>query len=178
MIKKCHTLFDKIELSPKYRQYIKTKVDRVEFRQFFFYLFVVIKSHTTSSQNRCPPASPELAMAGRRRVPCIISYAGVSSDETFLKTIRIETGFRNWCAISIFTLLNFPEGTLFNRVNTVWAGIVKDLKSLDRHAYTSHSIIMGKRKNSWQDTDSEPGPDCNGDRQAPLSVGRSIDVKN
>jgi hypothetical protein len=28
-----------------------------------------------------------------RRVPCIISYAGVSSDETFLKTIQIETGF-------------------------------------------------------------------------------------
>jgi hypothetical protein len=26
-------------------------------------------------------------------VPCIISYAGVSSDETFLKTIPIETGF-------------------------------------------------------------------------------------
>jgi len=30
------------------------------------------------------PASPELAMAGRRREPCIISYAGVSSDETFV----------------------------------------------------------------------------------------------
>jgi hypothetical protein len=27
-----------------------------------------------------------------RRVACSISYAGVSSDETFLKTIPIETG--------------------------------------------------------------------------------------
>jgi hypothetical protein len=69
------------------------KGDGVEFRRFFFHLFVVIKSHATSSQNRCPPASPELAMAGRRRAPCIISYAGVSSDGTFLKTIPIETAF-------------------------------------------------------------------------------------
>ena len=57
-----------------------------------FFSFVC-GNEVTSSQNRCPPASPELAMAGRRRVPCIISYAGVSSDETFLKTIPIETGF-------------------------------------------------------------------------------------
>jgi hypothetical protein len=39
-------------------------------------------------------------------------------------------------------------------LNPILAGIVKDLKSLDRYAYTGHSIIMGKRKNSWQDTDS------------------------
>jgi len=39
-------------------------------------------------------------------------------------------------------------------LNPIRAGIVKDLKSLDRYAYTGHSIIMGKRKNSWQDTDS------------------------
>ncbi|MBU4208415.1 MAG: hypothetical protein KKD12_01840 [Proteobacteria bacterium] len=32
--------------------------------------------------------------------------------------------------------------------------VVKDLKSLDRYAYTGHSIIMGKRKNPWQDIDS------------------------
>ena len=48
----------------------------VEFRRFFFHLFVVMKSYTTSSQNRCPPASPELAMAGRRQVLCIISLSG------------------------------------------------------------------------------------------------------
>ncbi|RZB32061.1 MAG: hypothetical protein SRB1_01680 [Desulfobacteraceae bacterium Eth-SRB1] len=65
----------------------------VEIRRFFFHLFEVMKSHATSSQNRCPPASLELTMAGRRRVSCIISYAGVSSDEIFLKTIQIETGF-------------------------------------------------------------------------------------
>jgi len=28
-----------------------------------------------------------------RWVPCIISYAGVSSDEAFLETIPIETAF-------------------------------------------------------------------------------------
>jgi REP element-mobilizing transposase RayT len=39
-------------------------------------------------------------------------------------------------------------------LNPIRAGIVKDLKSLDRYAYTGHSIIMGKRKNPWQDTDS------------------------
>jgi hypothetical protein len=39
-------------------------------------------------------------------------------------------------------------------LNPIRAGIVKCLKSLDRYAYTGHSIIMGKRKNPWQDTDS------------------------
>ena len=34
------------------------------------------------------------------------------------------------------------------------AGIVKDLKSLDRYAYTGHSVVMGNRKNTWQDIDS------------------------
>jgi hypothetical protein len=32
--------------------------------------------------------------------------------------------------------------------------MVKDLKTLDRYGYTGHSTLMGKRKNSWQDTDS------------------------
>jgi hypothetical protein len=40
-----------------------TKGDGVEFRRFFFHLFVAMKSHATSSQNRCPPASPELVGA-------------------------------------------------------------------------------------------------------------------
>ena len=39
-------------------------------------------------------------------------------------------------------------------LNPIRAGIVKDLKSLDRYAYTGHSSIMGKRKNNWQDTNS------------------------
>ncbi len=39
-------------------------------------------------------------------------------------------------------------------LNPIRAGIVKDSKSLDRYAYTGHSVIMGKRKNPWQDTDS------------------------
>ncbi len=39
-------------------------------------------------------------------------------------------------------------------LNPIRAGIVKDLKSLDRYAYSGHSVVMGKRKNTWQDTDS------------------------
>ncbi|MDO9565741.1 MAG: transposase [Candidatus Desulfaltia sp.] len=39
-------------------------------------------------------------------------------------------------------------------LNPIRAGIIKDLKSLDSYAYTGHSIIMGKRKNPWQDIDS------------------------
>ena len=39
-------------------------------------------------------------------------------------------------------------------LNPIRAGIVKNLKSLDRYSYTGHSMIMGKRKISLQDTDS------------------------
>jgi len=39
-------------------------------------------------------------------------------------------------------------------LNPLRAGIVKDLKTLDRYAYTGHSCIMGKRKSPWQDIDS------------------------
>jgi len=39
-------------------------------------------------------------------------------------------------------------------LNPLRAGIVKDLKSLDRYAYSGHSCIVGKRKNSWQDFDT------------------------
>ena len=39
------------------------------------------------------------------------------------------------------------------RRNIFKPGIVKDLKSLDRYAFTGHSVIVGKRKNPWQDTD-------------------------
>ena len=35
---------------------------------------------------------------------------------------KIST-LKNWYGIFIFTLLNFPEGTLFNRVNPIRAGI-------------------------------------------------------
>jgi hypothetical protein len=34
---------------------------------------------------------------------------------------------KNWFAIFIFTLLNFPEGTLFNRVNPIRSGIINSL---------------------------------------------------
>jgi len=38
-------------------------------------------------------------------------------------------------------------------LNPLRAGIVKDLKALDRYAYSGHSAVIGKRKNSWQDTE-------------------------
>jgi len=42
-------------------------------------------------------------------------------------------------------------------LNPLRAGLVKDLKSLDRYAYTGHSAVIGKQKNSWQDTESVLG---------------------
>jgi hypothetical protein len=53
---------------------------------------------------------------------------------------------RNWFGIFIFTLLNFPEGTLFNRVNPLRAKIVFDMKELDRYSYSGHSVLMGKKE--------------------------------
>ena len=50
--------------------------------------------------------------------------------------------------------LTFWKLVRYIHLNPIRGGIVKDLKSLDRYAYTGHSVIMGKRKNSWQDTDS------------------------
>ena len=36
-------------------------------------------------------------------------------------------------------------------LNPLRAGIVNDLKTLDRFSFAGHSVIMGKRMNSWQD---------------------------
>jgi len=36
-------------------------------------------------------------------------------------------------------------------LNPLRAGIVDDLKALDRFYFAGHSVIMGKRKNTWQD---------------------------
>ena len=41
-----------------------TKGDGVEFRRFFFHLFVVMKSHATSSQNRCAGCLASYHMQG------------------------------------------------------------------------------------------------------------------
>ncbi len=38
-------------------------------------------------------------------------------------------------------------------LNPLRAGLVKDLRSLDTYAYSGHSVMMGKRKQSWQDAD-------------------------
>ncbi|MGA7144318.1 MAG: transposase [Desulfobacterales bacterium] len=37
-------------------------------------------------------------------------------------------------------------------LNPLRAGLVSDLRKLDRHPYCGHSILMNKRKNYWQDT--------------------------
>ena len=42
------------------------KGDGVEFRRFFFHLFVVMKSHATSSQNRCAGCLASYHMQGYR----------------------------------------------------------------------------------------------------------------
>ena len=39
-------------------------------------------------------------------------------------------------------------------LNPVRAGILNDLKSLNRYAYTGHSVLMGKRVHLWQDIES------------------------
>jgi hypothetical protein len=48
---------------------------------------------------------------------------------------KIST-LKNWYGIFIFTLLNFPEGTLFNRVNPIRAGIIS---SLDESKIQTHN---------------------------------------
>jgi len=60
---------------------------------------------------------------------------------------------KSWYGIFIFTLLNFPKGTLFNRVNPMRAKIVADLKELARYPYCGHSVLMGKKKREWQDAE-------------------------
>ena len=50
----------------------------------------------------------------------------------------------------IFTLLNFPQGTLFNRVNPIRAGLLKDVDELSTYPYCGHSVVMGNVKHGWQ----------------------------
>jgi len=58
---------------------------------------------------------------------------------------------KSWFAIFIFTLLNFPEGTLFNRVNPIRAGIVVNLKELNKYPYCSHTTLVGRKERPWQE---------------------------
>jgi putative transposase len=37
-------------------------------------------------------------------------------------------------------------------LNPVRAHLVEDLDELDRYAYSGHSVLLGKAKNSWQQT--------------------------
>ena len=38
-------------------------------------------------------------------------------------------------------------------LNPLRAGVVKDLKGLDRYPYTGHSVLVGRIDRSWQDTE-------------------------
>ena len=58
---------------------------------------------------------------------------------------KIST-LKNWYGIFIFTLLNFPEGTLFNRVNPIRAGIINSLDELKSYDYCGHSSLMGREE--------------------------------
>jgi len=58
---------------------------------------------------------------------------------------KIST-LKNWYGIFIFTLLNFPKGTLFNRVNPIRAGIINNLDELKSYDYCGHSSLMGREE--------------------------------
>jgi hypothetical protein len=47
----------------------------------------------------------------------------------------------------------FLELVRYPHLNPLRANLVQNLKQLDAFAYAGHSILMGKRKNVWQDTD-------------------------
>ena len=38
-------------------------------------------------------------------------------------------------------------------LNPLRAMLVKELRDLDTYPYSGHSVVMGKRKHDWQDTD-------------------------
>jgi len=43
--------------------------------------------------------------------------------------------------------------TRYIHLNPLRANLVNGLKELDRYKYSGHAIILGRRKNFWQDTD-------------------------
>jgi len=45
------------------------------------------------------------------------------------------------------------ELTRYIHLNPLRARIVKDLKELDKYPYCGHSVLMGKNRREWQDTD-------------------------
>ncbi|MBW1981574.1 MAG: transposase [Deltaproteobacteria bacterium] len=47
----------------------------------------------------------------------------------------------------------FLELVRYIHLNPLRAGLVKDFDALGSYAYCGHSVILGKQKNDWQDTD-------------------------
>jgi len=46
------------------------------------------------------------------------------------------------------------ELTRYIHLNPLWAGIVRDMSALNRSTWTGHSVLLGKVKRGWQDTDT------------------------
>jgi len=51
----------------------------------------------------------------------------------------------------------FLELARYIHLNPLRAGLVKDLDELGRYAYCGHSVVMGKVKHGWQDTEAVLG---------------------
>jgi putative transposase len=45
-----------------------------------------------------------------------------------------------------------PELVRYIHLNPLRAGLVADMKALDRYAYCGHSVLMGRVKGEWQNT--------------------------
>ncbi len=45
------------------------------------------------------------------------------------------------------------ELTRYIHLNPLRAGIVSDLKGLDKYPYTGHATLVGKQHKSWQNVD-------------------------
>jgi hypothetical protein len=60
--------------------------------------------------------------------------------------VREISNLKNWFTMFIFTLLNFPEGTLFNRLNPIRARTKNSLDELKSYYYCGHIFLMGREE--------------------------------
>jgi len=51
----------------------------------------------------------------------------------------------------------FPELVRYIHLNPIRARLVKNLDELGRYAYSEHSVVIGKVKRPWQDTEGVLG---------------------
>ena len=81
----------------------------------------------------------------RLDAPCVLHHTMIRGIER-----RKISTLKNWYGIFIFTLLNFPEGTLFNRVNPISAGIINNLDELKSYYYCWSGVCSGKGRDHNQ----------------------------